>query len=420
MRVTPGKSTIAVVGSAGRRRRARAARSRAVVGAGQPTHAGHAVGPGLLLDRAEPALLDLVEGDEHLAARVVPDAVLLAELPQHPDALAAQGRLERAGLVVETGVHDAAVAAGLVCGEPVLLLPERDGAVGVDLLEAAATAAPRMPPPTTAYDEAHRASSCWSSHGASHVSHACRFVLAEQWRGHGRGRGGAVVAQRPTGHGDVSQCGVREVVHEAEVVHLFPVVDLGHGPDPPGRDARVDELGDDVGGLAVREQRLDLGLQLLDLRHAQRIGRDVGPVVGDADDGGEPAPQRLRADGDHQAGVGAAEGAVRRDGRVPVAGADRVDAGGQPAGALERVHRGDRREQAGLHRPADTGALALVQRRHHAEGAEHAGEEVGDRQADPRRLAVAGAGQAHQPGLGLHDLVEPGTVHRRGRRHRSR
>ena len=77
MRVTPGKSTIAVVGvQAGDAVHVRSI-SRSL-GAGQPTHAGHAVGPGLLLDRAEPALLDLVEGDEHLAARVVPDAVLLA------------------------------------------------------------------------------------------------------------------------------------------------------------------------------------------------------------------------------------------------------------------------------------------------------------------------------------------------------
>ena len=239
MRVTPGKSTIAVGGvQAGDAVHVRL--DLAQLGAGQPTHAGHAVGPGLLLDRAEPVLLDLVEGDEHLAARVVPDAVLLAELPQHPDALAAQGRLERAGLVVETGVHDAAVAAGLVCREPVLLLPERDGAVGVDLLEAARDGGPRMPPPTTAYDELIERPPAGPATGPP-TSPTLPVRARRAVAGHGRGRGGAVVAQRPT-HGDVSQCGVREVVHEAEVVHLFPVVDLGHGPDPPGEDARVDEL----------------------------------------------------------------------------------------------------------------------------------------------------------------------------------
>ena len=66
-------------------------------------------------------------------------------------------------------------------------------------------------------------------------------------------------------------------------------------------------------------------------------------------------------------------------------------------------------EEAGLHRPADTGALALVQRRHHAEGAEQAGEEVGDRRGRRASARRRRGGQAHQPGLGLHDLVEPGT-----------
>ena len=190
------------------------------------------------------------------------------------------------------------------------------------------------------------------------------------------------------------------------MAHLLPVVDLGHGADPAGGHARGDQVGEHVLGLAVGQQAVDLGLERVDVGDPVAVGGDVGPVGVEPDDGGEAAPQRLRPDGDHQGRVGAPEGAVGRDRRVAVAGATRLHARGEPPGAVEGVDRRDRGEQARLDRPAAAGGLALAERGHHAEGAEHAGEQVGDRQPDPRRVAVGGAGQAHQPGLGLDDLVE--------------
>jgi hypothetical protein len=48
---------------------------------GQASYSRDAVRQCPLLDRAEPARLDVVQGDEHLADLVVGDGVLGAELP---------------------------------------------------------------------------------------------------------------------------------------------------------------------------------------------------------------------------------------------------------------------------------------------------------------------------------------------------
>ena len=90
---------------------------------------GHPVGHGPLVDGLQPAQLALVEGDHHLAALVVGQAVAGAELPQQLHAPAAQPRLERPGHVVEAGVDDPAVAARLVPGQGRLLLEHGHGRV---------------------------------------------------------------------------------------------------------------------------------------------------------------------------------------------------------------------------------------------------------------------------------------------------
>jgi hypothetical protein len=103
----------------------------------EEAHAGYAVRHGSLVDVIQPSALDLVECDEQLPALVVRDAAPCAELAQHRHAAPTQGRLERAGRVVEAGVHHAAVAPGLMLGERVLLLQQRDRGVGVDLEQPA-------------------------------------------------------------------------------------------------------------------------------------------------------------------------------------------------------------------------------------------------------------------------------------------
>src|SRR5581483_1012720 len=71
-----------------------------------------------------------VGGDDELAAPLVRDAVLGAE-PVHPlAAVGAVAGLGRPGLVVQAGVDDAAVVAGLVAGEFALGLDHRDGGPG--------------------------------------------------------------------------------------------------------------------------------------------------------------------------------------------------------------------------------------------------------------------------------------------------
>ena len=74
----------------------------------------------------EPRQLALVERDDQLSAALERDVVRLGERLDRGLALAAQLRLERPRLVVQAGVQDAAVVAGLVGRELGLLLHDRE------------------------------------------------------------------------------------------------------------------------------------------------------------------------------------------------------------------------------------------------------------------------------------------------------
>ena len=80
---------------------------------------------------SSPGSSDSSRRDDHLAAALVGDAARVAVLGQLAHALDAQARLQRAGHVVDAGVGDARVVAGLVVGEPVLALEHDDAAAGV-------------------------------------------------------------------------------------------------------------------------------------------------------------------------------------------------------------------------------------------------------------------------------------------------
>jgi hypothetical protein len=84
--------------------------------------ARHAVGNTALVERLEARDLRLRGRDDHLAARLHGDAVLVAEGLHQPHALDAEARLVGAGLVVDAGVNDPAVVAGLVLGDLPLFL----------------------------------------------------------------------------------------------------------------------------------------------------------------------------------------------------------------------------------------------------------------------------------------------------------
>jgi hypothetical protein len=93
----------------------------------QPADARDAVGQGAALQFAELDGLGLATRDDELAALVVGEPLLLAVRLEEPDALAGQGRLGGAGGVVDAGVDDAGVAAGLVLGDLVFLLEDGHG-----------------------------------------------------------------------------------------------------------------------------------------------------------------------------------------------------------------------------------------------------------------------------------------------------
>ena len=81
-----------------------------------------------------------------------------------------------------------------------------------------------------------------------------------------------------------------------------------------------------------------------------------------------------------------------------------------PARALMRVHGDGGGEQRGRDELPAAGHLPLAERGDDAVGAEHPREDVRDREAVTQRRAVRRARDAHQPGLALDDLVEPGPV----------
>ena len=78
----------------------------------------------------------------------------------------------------------------------------------------------------------------------------------------------------------------------------------------------------------------------------------------------------------------------------------------QPARGLEIQHEDLRLQQRGLHPLAFAGDVALQQRGEDAHGAEQAGGEVGDGNADPHRAFARRAGDRHQPAHALRDLIE--------------
>src|SRR5581483_95628 len=96
---------------------------------------GEPVGLPALVDRLQPRQLRLVGGHDHLAAALPRDAVGVAELLHLARALHARARLERAGLVVDAGVDDAAVVPGLVGRETLFLLQHEQAKARVGLAE---------------------------------------------------------------------------------------------------------------------------------------------------------------------------------------------------------------------------------------------------------------------------------------------
>ncbi len=238
-------------------------------------------------------------------------------------------------------------------------------------------------------------------------------MLVEQRRRHVVAPGGLAArgveeAQRRAGQRDRPERGVLDVDQQPLATRLVPLVDLVEGAHLAGGYADLVEAGEQRGGVVLGEGRLDD----LDgaLAGADTVAVGLQPRRGrvDAEAGAEPAPQALAAHRDLHGPVPAAEETVRRDRGVVVALRATDLAGHRPAGALEGVHAHEGRQQGGAHDLAAAGGRALVDRGEDAVRAVHAGEQVPDRYADALRVVGTGAGEGHDPGLALRDLVVAG------------
>jgi hypothetical protein len=85
-----------------------------------------AVGLSARVDLGKRPEILLADGDDQLPVDAVGDPLLVTEPEQAIAPLSAESRLQRAGLVVDARVDDAAVVAALVEGEPLFLLEESD------------------------------------------------------------------------------------------------------------------------------------------------------------------------------------------------------------------------------------------------------------------------------------------------------
>ena len=85
------------------------------------------------------------------------NAVLLAEAFHGGRSGNAVARLQRAGLVVEAGMNDSAVVAGLVSGYAVFLVHDDDSSAGKRRVTSRAVASPTIPAPMTSRSDSRSA-----------------------------------------------------------------------------------------------------------------------------------------------------------------------------------------------------------------------------------------------------------------------
>ena len=128
------------------------------------------------LELVEPRELALGHGHDHLAATLVGDPLLRGESEERLPSRGAQPRLARARLVVEAGVDDAAVVAGLVKGQALFGLEHQAAQPMVRRASARAVARPTMPPPTT------MTSKSGSPSRSSHIDCGMHFFIAATGR----------------------------------------------------------------------------------------------------------------------------------------------------------------------------------------------------------------------------------------------
>jgi hypothetical protein len=100
------------------------------LGRGHPPQTTYAVRATPRLELVQPRQLALLQRYDQLAAALVRDRVLVAELVHEPRALDAESSLQRARSVVDAAVDDSGVVAGLVPGDLGLLVDDRQPQAG--------------------------------------------------------------------------------------------------------------------------------------------------------------------------------------------------------------------------------------------------------------------------------------------------
>src|SRR4051794_6785681 len=86
----------------------------------EPAQVFEAIGPSALFEEIQLRKLQVVQRNDDLARLLVGDPSIHTEAIHLITALGAKRSLERTRLVIESGVNDPRVVAGLVCREPIL------------------------------------------------------------------------------------------------------------------------------------------------------------------------------------------------------------------------------------------------------------------------------------------------------------
>src|SRR3974390_60581 len=198
----------------------------------------------------------------------------------------------------------------------------------------------------------------------------------------------------------------------AEVFHLLIGEDLVNGIDRSARHTGAVEYLDPFGAGLVHRALADLSVHRHAVLRAQQAGLYFIAVdqLWRFDRLAGALPHHLAGGGNVDVAVLGLEHAGRDTGRMIVAGllGDLVHL--QPARGLEVQHEDLRLKERGGDPLAFAGHLALQQRGEDPHGAEEAGGQVGDRDANAHGPLTRQAGDRHQPAHALGDLVEAGAV----------
>ena len=194
-----------------------------------------------------------------------------------------------------------------------------------------------------------------------------------------------------------------ELLQDPGRAQLLLLGDGGEVVHRRGRNPRVAEPGEQHGGRLGGDPLLQQRDQLLAVGDAERV-RGEALVAGElrrADRLAGLLEEAVVRRHDHQLAVGRLEHLVRDDQR---------ECGAVPPGgdaAREHVDElvGDERERRLVEREVERPPLALVQRGDDRERRPDAGADVDQRDADPHRVPVGLAGDAHDPRRRLHQRV---------------